>query len=220
MVKFYAITGPMGIGKTTLLKQLLLKADTDKYNVELIFNSLHDSKFFEYHRLDSLGRFTFQLYALLDAYHDFRKVTNASGHTILLSDYSYYENTIYRQTLTNLKLMTKEQDAHSLATYLMYEKYIPEPDMLIFIKASDDFIMNNLVNRGRAPEIAKMRDLEIYVNELNKNFTSFMDAYSIRNPTKSLILRPHEIPTWLAQIKDLNQVAHWKSIDVPRVVVP
>lgn len=209
MPSFFAITGPMGVGKTTLVDKIRRlnnekQRNKDPTHSELltITNMLHEHKPFQYVRHEPLDRAAFQFHSVVDAFYDFRfSDEQKTKYSIILSDYSAYENTIYRQTLENLNLMTKEQSNLALSAYLLFEKQIPRPDRLIYIKASPDFIMNNVIGRNRIPEVTGIDVLEIYIEELVKNFNSFMEEYEKSYPDKFLMIKPYEIPkmlSWLA----------------------
>jgi deoxyguanosine kinase len=189
---YIAIEGVIGVGKTTLARLL-----QPAFNAGLLLEVFEENPFLVNFYTDR-QRYAFQtqIFFLLSRYHQQRAVPELlSRGTNLLSDYTFEKDCLFAGiNLEGDELVVYHQVHKALA-----EK-IPLPDLIIYLKAEPDILMQRIAHRDRSYE----RNMEpAYIDNLNSAYDDFFgDGYSA---TKVLTIDTNEL-NYIASPEDLKWV--------------
>ena len=159
-----AIAGNIGVGKTTMTEKL-----AKVLKLSPIYESVDDNPYLS-DFYDDMKRWSFNL----QIYFLYKRFSNQmdllSSNQGFIQDRSLYEDKeIFARNLKDLKLMSDRD----WKTYkdLFYEvtKFLKEPDLIVYLKASTDTLLSRINNRKRdfEKEISSeyIHSLNIYYNE-------------------------------------------------------
>lgn len=160
---YIAIEGVIGVGKTTLAR--LLK---DAFTAEVLLEVFEENPFLSDFYADR-ARYAFQtqIFFLLSRY---RQQNNgvpqilSSGRS-LISDYTFSKDALFAA----INLKGDELDMYHKVHEALGEK-IPKPDLLVYLKASTDTLMQRIAFRDRPYERQMERG---YIDELNHAYDDF-----------------------------------------------
>lgn len=164
---YIAIEGVIGVGKTTLAR--LLQAS---FEAELLLEVFEEnpflSKFYE-----DRARYAFQtqIFFLLSRYHQQREGVPgvvATG-THLITDYTFAKDALFAR----INLEGDELDMYFNVHDALAEK-IPLPDLIVYLRADTDVLMQRIAMRDRPYE----RNMErAYISTLNDAYEGFFEDY-------------------------------------------
>jgi deoxyguanosine kinase len=160
---YIAIEGVIGVGKTTLARMLAPAFDAD-----LLLEVFEENPFLSDFYSDR-ARYAFQtqIFFLLSRYHQQRRGVTAiveSGKS-LLSDYTFAKDSLFAR----INLQGDELGMYQRVHEALAEK-IPMPDLLVYLRADTDVLMERIVLRDRTYE----RNMERgYIEELNRAYEEF-----------------------------------------------
>jgi len=160
---YIAIEGVIGVGKTTLARLLAPSLDAD-----MLLEIFEENPFLsDFYSDRTRYAFQTQIFFLLSRYHQQRRGVTAilaSGRS-LLSDYTFAKDALFaRINLTGDELQMYHRVHEALA-----EK-IPLPDLLVYLRAATDTLMQRIALRDRSYE----RNMERgYIEELNYAYEDF-----------------------------------------------
>ena len=165
--KFYvAIEGPIGVGKTTLAR-LMQK----ELAAELLLEVFEENPFLSDFYADR-QRYAFQtqIFFLLSRYRQQHAVIErVLQHSALISDYTFAKDQLFaRLNLSNDELAVYEK-LHSV----LAEK-IPVPDLVVYLKADLDTLLERIALRDRTYERAMSRQ---YLADLGQAYEQFFARY-------------------------------------------
>ncbi len=169
---YFAIEGVIGVGKTTLCR-LLQPAFGAQVLLEKFEENPFLAKFYE-----DRARYAFQtqIFFLLSRYHQQREIVPSAleAGTPLIADYAFEKDALFAQlNLQGDELTTYQQVHEALA-----EK-IPVPDLVVYLRASTDVLMQRIAMRDRAYE----REMEWeYIDALNRTYEQFYRERRWRAP--------------------------------------
>jgi len=151
-LRFIAIEGVIGAGKTTLAKEL-----ANKFHAGLILEEFEENPFLaKFYSNPSQYAFHTQLYFLMSRYRQQRKINQMDlFHSRLISDYLFAKDRIFAEV--NL---TEE---------------IPRPDVVVYLQSTPDFLYKRIKQRDRSYE----RNIEYdYLVKLCEAYNSFFIHYN------------------------------------------
>ena len=154
---YVAIEGVIGVGKTTLARLL-----QPHFDAELLLEVFEENPFLSNFYSDR-ARYAFQtqIFFLLSRY---RQQLNTvpellSNRKNLLSDYTFAKDALF----AGINLEGDELDMYNKVHEALGEK-IPNPDLIVYLQASTDVLMQRIAFRDRPYE----RDIErVYIEKLN-----------------------------------------------------
>ncbi|MEA3351951.1 MAG: deoxynucleoside kinase [Chloroflexota bacterium] len=161
---YIAIEGAIGVGKTTLAR--LLKTT---FNAELLLEVFEENPFLANFYGDR-KRYAFQtqIFFLLSRYHQQRSVSNSLKSKInLIADYTFSKDALF----ASINLEGDELDTYYQVHEALAER-IPSPDLIVYLQASTDVLMQRIAFRDRSYERDMERD---YISELNKTYDTFFE---------------------------------------------
>jgi len=188
---YIAVEGVIGVGKTSFAKIL-----SERMSARLVLEKFEENPFLEDFYVDP-ERFSFQtqLYFLLSRYRQQMELKQVDlFHSLLVSDYMFDKDKLF----AHLNLDDKELVLYNLIAQLL-EKEVPKPDLVIFLQASTDRLMNNIKKRGRAYEKEMSRE---YIESLNQIYNEYFFRYKA---SPLLIINTSEID-FVKNEDDLNEL--------------
>lgn len=163
---YVAIEGPIGVGKTTLARIL-----SQALNTELLLEVFEDNPFLSAFYADR-ARYAFQtqIFFLLSRYRQQSDVIPRTlQHSPLVSDYLFAKDRLFAHlNLAGDELAVYEQLHDALAVH------IPVPDLVVYLRASTDVLMERIAFRDRPYERNISRD---YIEDLRQAYEAFFAAY-------------------------------------------
>lgn len=160
---YIAIEGVIGVGKTTLARLL-----APAFAADLLLEVFEENPFLSDFYADR-ARYAFQtqIFFLLSRYHQQRRGVASiieSGRS-LLSDYTFAKDSLFAR----INLHGDELDMYCRVHEALAEK-IPMPDLLVYLRADTDVLMQRIALRDRSYE----RNMErAYIEELNRAYEDF-----------------------------------------------
>jgi deoxyguanosine kinase len=160
---YVAIEGVIGVGKTTLARLL-----QPAFDAEILLEVFEENPFLSDFYSDR-ARYAFQtqIFFLLSRYHQQRRgVTEVvSTGKNLLSDYTFAKDALFAR----INLQGDELEMYRRVHEALAEK-IPLPDLLVYLRADTDVLMQRIALRDRTYE----RNMERgYIDELNHAYDEF-----------------------------------------------
>jgi len=163
---YIAIEGVIGVGKTTLARLL-----QSTFEAEVLLEVFEENPFLSDFYSDR-ARYAFQtqIFFLLSRYHQQRRgVTEvvATGRN-LISDYTFAKDALFAR----INLKGDELEMYRRVHEALAEK-IPLPDLLVYLRAGTDVLMQRIALRDRSYE----RNMErAYIAELGNAYDEFFST--------------------------------------------
>lgn len=179
MHRYIAIEGPIGVGKTSLAKLLAVELDA-----QTILESSEENPFLsEFYADRKRMAFQTQIFFLLSRYNQQQELFQQDlFNKTTIIDYIFARDRIFAYlNLDNNELALYEQ------IYSLLHERIPKPDLVIYLSASTDTLLERIESRGRDFEKNITKD---YIEELNQAFNRFFFHYS---DTPLLVINTSEI---------------------------
>jgi deoxyguanosine kinase len=164
---YIAIEGVIGVGKTTLARMAQAA-----FNADILLEVFEENPFLaRFYQDRKRYGFQTQIFFLLSRYHqqhEFIPAALARGN--LLSDYTFDKNQIFA---------TLNIEGDELAMYESVHRIIatkiPTPDLVVYLRADTDVLMERIALRDRSYERAMERD---YIAQLGQAYDDFFARYS------------------------------------------
>ncbi len=166
---FVAMEGVIGVGKTTLARLL-----QPTFDAELILEIVEENPFLsDFYQDQAKYAFQTQIFFLLSRFRQMQLsapviLTRAN----LLSDYILAKDRVFAQ----LTLNHDELDMHA-RLYPVLASKLPQPNLVVYLQADTDMLMERIAQRDRPFERAMSRhyidDLRVAYDEF---FADFQDA--------------------------------------------
>ncbi len=188
---YIAIEGPIGVGKTSLVKLI-----SERLGARVVLESFEDNPFLaDLYEEPEQYAFQTQLFFLLQRYQqqqDLRQVD--MFHNLLITDYMFVKDRLF----ASLNLKDKEMTLYDTVANLL-ERNIVSPDLVIYLQADTATLMKNISKRGRKFE--KNVSFE-YIDALNQVYNEYFFRYQ---DTPLLIINTNGID-FVGNPKDLEEV--------------
>lgn len=160
---YVAIEGVIGVGKTTLARLL-----QPAFNAEILLEVFEENPFLSDFYADR-ERYAFQtqIFFLLSRYHQQRRTVHEllASSKNLFADYTFAKDALFAQ----INLKGDELDMYYKVHEALAEK-IEKPDLLVYLQASTDTLMQRIAFRDRPYERQMERS---YIDELNHAYDNF-----------------------------------------------
>jgi len=174
---FIAVEGPIGAGKTTLASML-----SEEFQLPIIKEIVDENPFLDkfYRNMDDWS-FQLEMFFLCNRYKQLEDTVMqyiAKGKPVI-SDYHIYKNLIFSErTLKGTKRDKYRQIYHVLTDDL------PKPNVILYIRADLDTLLQRIEKRGRSFEDAMDT---AYLQQLIEDYDEAMTSLAIREPATPII---------------------------------
>jgi len=178
-IKYIAIEGVIGAGKTSLARKL-----KEKLNAELVVEQFDANPFLENFYSDR-KRYAFQtqMFFLINRFTQQQQLNQENLFTdYIVCDYVFDKDRIFAY----LNLSGEELKLYE-SIFPLLSRNLRKPDLVVFLQSSVERLMFNIKKRNRKVE----RNLTLnYIEELSEAYTHFFFRY---NSTPLLIVNSTEI---------------------------
>ncbi len=178
-VKYIAIEGVIGAGKTSLAKKV-----KDKLGAQLIVEQFEVNPFLESFYMDR-KRYAFQtqMFFLVNRFKQQQELNQENLFTEhLVCDYLFEKDRIFAY----LNLSGEELNLYE-SLFPLLSRTLRKPDLVVYLQSSVDRLMYNIKKRGRKIERNITRS---YIEELSESYNHFFFRY---NTTPLLIVNSTDI---------------------------
>ncbi len=165
---YVVVEGPIGVGKTSLVKRL-----SESFNCDALLEQAEENPFLErFYREGKQAAFPTQLFFLFQRTQQLRPLNKNDLFRTepLVSDFMLEKDRIFAQaTLDTDELKLYEQ---------VYAKLAPEapvPDLVVYLQAPAEILQKRIRRRSKAAEIAGIRDE--YLQRLCDAYADFFHHY-------------------------------------------
>ena len=156
---FIAVAGNIGVGKTTFSEKI-----SQEFGLKVHYESVDDNPYLsDFYSNMHRWSFNLQIYFLQ---HRFKSHINISKSNIgIIQDRTIYEDvSIFAYNLYKMKIMSKRDWDTYQNLFNNMVQFLRKPDIIIYLKASTDTLINRIKNRNRDFE----KDIdEVYLHRLN-----------------------------------------------------
>ncbi|MDQ7821516.1 MAG: deoxynucleoside kinase [Candidatus Eremiobacteraeota bacterium] len=197
---FIAISGPIGVGKSTVTRIFSQIAGFEPH-----FETVEGHPYLEgLYREPRQYAFRTQAYFMWDRFE--KHMASVKKGVNIIADRSIYEDAIFAGVLHSLGHM---DDDEYLVTYLPHFKLLtsilPAPDLMIYLQADIDTLMFRISKRAREMEKGIQRS---YMELLLEGYERWIAEY----PHKKLIVETDDLdltcdlnPDWLYLVKAISK---------------
>ena len=177
--RFIAVEGAIGAGKTSLVNLL-----EQQYGARVILEDNDSNPFIaKFYEDQETYSFQTQIFFLLSRYNQYMELAQRDlFNSVVVIDYLFQRDKIFAQ----LNLEDHEYRLYEQIFNLIGPK-APKPDLVIFLQASTDVLLERVSKRGREYESFMDPD---YLDSVNKAFNNFFFYYS---DTPLLVINTNEI---------------------------
>jgi len=163
---FLAIAGNIGVGKTELTSRLSTELGWLAYYEPVIQNPYLDVFYADMTRWS----FHLQIYFLSERFKAQAEI--GSGTLPFIQDRTIYEDAeIFARVLREQGSMTTVDYENYTALFHILVGYLRRPDLIIYLRASPEVLMDRIARRGRESE--KSIGIE-YISNLNRAYDDWM----------------------------------------------
>ncbi len=166
--QFIAVEGPIGVGKTTLARKL-----ADVFNYEVLLERAEENPFLErFYRKNGEGALATQLFFLFQRAQQIHDIRQADLFApIRVADFLIDKDRLFAQA----NLTADEFELYD-KVYQQTTIDAPTPDLVIYLQAPTDILMQRIQQRGIEAEQNIDRSYLEKLNDAYCNFFHFYDA--------------------------------------------
>lgn len=181
---YLAIEGVIGVGKTTLAR--LLQAS---FQAELVLEVFEENPFLsDFYSDRERYAFQTQIFFLLSRYHQQRRSVPdiLQRKQPLIADYTFSKDALF----ASINLHGDELEMYHRVHDALAEK-IPSPELILYLRADTDVLMQRIASRDRPYERDMDRD---YIDRLNRAYdTYFLQKFAGLQESSILALDTNQL---------------------------
>mgnify|MGYP003531054099 CR=1 FL=1 len=164
---YVAIAGNIGSGKTTLTEIL-----TRRYGAKAYYEQTDNPYIDDFY--NNMSRWAFHLQiSFLGSRIEHTLDMMSSGEQTIIHDCTIYEDAhIFAENLHSMGLIASRDFATYMKIFELTTNLIPQPDLLIYLRASIPTLVTQIKRRGRAYE---MNIDESYLTLLNERYENWIN---------------------------------------------
>lgn len=193
---FIAVEGPIGVGKTSLATII-----SQHYNIPLLKEIVEENpflgKFYE-----NIHEWSFQteMFFLCNRYKQLEEIKNKyiNNNLPLVSDYHIFKNKIFSQ-----RTLDADQYLKYMSVYDILIKDMPQPNLIIYLNASLEVLLERISIRGR---VIEHKIEPSYLKQLSEDYVSFMREFKKTHPDIPVIELSGDNIDFVNNKKDLNNI--------------
>ena len=169
--KYVAVAGNIGVGKSTLVELICVRMGWEPF-YEPVNENPYLADF--YNDMDAWS-FHSQVFFLTHRLHSHYKLSQHP--TSVVQDRSVYEDAeIFAQNLFLQGHIHKRDYQTYRDLYEMMMRFLPPPDLVVYLRASVDTLENRIQSRGRTYERTISPD---YLRGLNNLYETWIDNFTL-----------------------------------------
>ncbi|QKS71157.1 deoxynucleoside kinase [Paenalkalicoccus suaedae] len=193
---FIAIEGPIGVGKTSLSTML-----GDYYQFHLLKEIVDENPFLSkfYENIDEWS-FQTEMFFLCNRFKQLEDVyvNYLANDKPVISDYHIFKNHLFAKQTLHESHFQKYDRIYSILT-----GDLPKPNLIIYLDASLDTLMDRIKLRGREMEQAMSID---YLNQLSHDYRQFMKEHERVYPHIPVIRIDGDKMDFVSKKEDFNRI--------------
>jgi deoxyadenosine/deoxycytidine kinase len=168
--KFIVVAGNIGAGKTTLAQMV-----ANRFGWQADYESVSDNPYLEdFYKDQNRWVFNLAVYNLGDRILRHRKM-QASGRDVILDRSIYEDRFVFVEMFHETKVISeRDYKAYTVMWDLLVAE-IPVPDLLVFINAPVNTLVERIGMRNRSTESAIPSE---YLHTLNRHYMAWINAFS------------------------------------------
>jgi len=193
MKKFVAVAGNIGVGKSTLVSMLC-----ERLKWEPFYEPVTENPYLpDFYQDMKTWAFHSQIYFLTHRLRLHRQIIDHSNSVI--QDRSVYEDAeIFAQNLYNQGQISERDYATYWELFQVLSKFLPPPDLVVYLRASVPKLQERILSRGRDYERSISAE---YLTQLNGLYESWIADFNL-------------CPVLTVPTDDLNYVQHPGHLDL------
>ncbi|MCX6134566.1 MAG: deoxynucleoside kinase [Ignavibacteriales bacterium] len=166
---FVAVAGNIGAGKSSLTRLL-----AGRFGWKPYFESVDDNPYLpDFYADMSRWSFHLQIYFLANRFKHHKRMTE-SGDPVI-QDRSIYEDAeIFARNLHDIGKMDDRDYSNYVSLFEVMTDYLKSPDLMIYLRASIDTLVQQISRRGRSFEQSIPRE---YLEQLNNHYERWIANY-------------------------------------------
>jgi deoxyadenosine/deoxycytidine kinase len=171
MLKFIAVAGNIGVGKSTLTAML-----TKKLGWEAFYEAVDDNPYLaDFYQDMRQWSFHSQVFFLSRRLHHHRQLLDRPGTVV--QDRTVYEDAeIFAENLYRQGNMSERDYRTYRGLYEAMTLFLPPPDLVVYLRASVPTLQKRIRMRGRTYEQEVPAD---YLGRLNKLYEEWTERFSL-----------------------------------------
>ena len=198
--KFIVVEGPIGVGKTSLARRLC-----DSLSAQCVLEQASENPFLErFYKNPRAGALPTQLYFLLQRAQQLGALKQADLFApVRVADYLLEKDRLFaRVTLDEAEYSLYEQ------LYAKLEVHAPQPDLVVYLQAPVDVLLERIARRGVEYEQYIDRG---YLERLNEAYARFFHEFDaaplliVNAASIDPISNQHDYDELLAAIRRMNR---------------
>jgi len=164
--RYIVVEGVIGVGKTSLVKLLATRAQA-RVNLEVVEENPFLDRFYQNR---AAYAFQTQIFFLLSRFRQQQHLTQPElFQQVIISDYLFAKDRIF----ANLNLSDDELALYNQLASIMEDRIL-KPDLVVYLQAGTDLLMDRIQQRGRTFERGMDRE---YIESLNRAYNFFFHHY-------------------------------------------
>ncbi len=200
MKKYIAVAGNIGVGKSTLVEKICTRLDWEPF-FEPVTENPYISDFYS-----DMNAWSFhsQVFFLTHRLRIHQQLIHFDGSVI--QDRSMYEDAeIFARNLYSQGKMSERDYETYYALYRTLAEFLPPPDLVIYLRASEDTLIRRIQIRNRDYERDIPKDYLSQLNQLYErwiaNFT-FCPVLTVPADALDFVAYPRHLDLILQKVQD------------------
>ena len=203
---YIAIEGPIGVGKTTLARLL-----QSQFQAQLVLEAFEENPFLSDFYADRAAyAFQTQLFFLLSRYRQQQRIgqvllgrspQRTTAAPSLISDYTFAKDRLFAQLNLRDDELVLYDHLHDLLA-----QNIPSPDVIIYLSADTDVLLQRIASRDRPYEREIARD---YLDGVRSAYVSFFGSYRgvpvlpVDTNALDIVRRPQDVESIMGRVRSV-----------------